>query len=78
MFFFKKLYKLIKLLKFKLWREGLLNGIAATIELEKMLKNINLETVIDIGSNKGQFVMLIEQLFPNMRRARRNRAGMEP
>ena len=65
MFFFKKVYKLLKLLKFKLWRKGLLNGIAASIELEKILKNINPETVIDIGSNKGQFVMLIEQLFPN-------------
>ena len=65
MFFFEKVYKLLKLLKFKLWRKGLLNGIAASIELEKILKNINPETVIDIGSNKGQFVMLIEQLFPN-------------
>ena len=39
----KKIYKLLKLLKFKLWRKGLLNGIAATVELEDMIKNINPE-----------------------------------
>ena len=61
----KKIYKLLKLLKFKLWRKGLLNGIAATVELENMVKNINLETIIDVGSNKGQFIMLMEQIFPN-------------
>ena len=54
-----------KLLKYNLWRKGLLNGIAATIELENMVKDINPETIIDIGSNKGQFIMLIEQLFSN-------------
>ena len=61
----KKIYKLLKLLKFKLWRKGLLNGIAATVELENMIKNINPETIIDIGSNKGQFIMLVEQLYPD-------------
>ena len=59
------LKKIIKLIKFKLWRKGLLNGIAATVELENMLKGINLETIIDVGSNKGQFIILIEKLFPN-------------
>ena len=59
------LKKIIKLIKFKLWRKGLSSGIAATVELENILKNINLETVIDVGSNKGQFIMLIEKLFPN-------------
>ena len=59
------LKKITKLSKHKLWIKGLLNGIAATIELENLLKNINLETVIDVGSNKGQFIMLIEKLYPN-------------
>ena len=61
----KKIYKFFKLSKSKLWRKGLLNGIAATIELKNMVKDINFETIVDVGSNKGQFILLIEQLFPN-------------
>ena len=60
----KKIYKLLKLIKSRFWRKGLLNGIAATVELENMIKNIDPETIIDIGSNKGQFIMLIEKIFP--------------
>ena len=65
MFLLKKIYKFFKLSKSKLWRKGLLNGIAATIELKNMVKDINFETIVDVGSNKGQFILLIEQLFPN-------------
>ena len=65
MYLVKKIHKLFKLSRFKLWRKGLLNGIAATIELENMISSINPETIIDIGSNKGQFILLVEQLFPN-------------
>ncbi len=61
----KKILKLLQLLKYSLWRRGLINGIAATVELQNIVKETNPETIIDIGSNKGQFVMLIEQLFPN-------------
>ena len=60
-----KIFKFFKLLKYSLWRKGLLNGIAANVELQNMVKDINPETIIDIGSNKGQFIMLIEQLFPH-------------
>ena len=60
-----KTFKFLKLLKYSLWRRGLLNGIAATVELENIVKDINPKTIIDIGSNKGQFIMLIEQLFPH-------------
>ena len=65
MYLVKKIHKLFKLSRLKLWRKGLLNGIAATIELENMISSINPETIIDIGSNKGQFILLVEQLFPN-------------
>ena len=65
MILLNKVFKFFKLLKYNLWRKGLLNGIAAAIELENMVKDTNPETIIDVGSNKGQFIMLIEQLFPN-------------
>jgi len=57
------LIKFIKLLKNQKTRKGLLNNIAANIELEDLVKDLKFETVFDIGSNKGQFILLIEKLF---------------
>tara|TARA_B110000196_G_scaffold260987_1_gene232364 strand:- start:271 stop:984 length:714 start_codon:yes stop_codon:yes gene_type:complete len=62
----KFIKKILNLCRCKLWFKGMLNGIPATIELEKLVKDIRVpETIIDIGSNKGQFILLIEKLFPN-------------
>lgn len=59
----KKIYKLCKS---KIFIKGLFHGIAATIELEDLIKNVKRpNTVIDVGSNKGQFILLIEKIFPN-------------
>jgi len=60
-----KLIKLLKLLKNKKTRVGLVNNIAANIELEDLVKNLEFNTVLDIGSNKGQFILLVEKLFKN-------------
>ena len=44
----------------------MLSGIYATIELQELIKGIKTpETIIDIGSNKGQFILLIEKIYPN-------------
>jgi len=52
--------KILKLCRSKLWFKGMLYGIPATIELEKLVKDISVpETIIDIGSNKGQFILLM-------------------
>ena len=59
-----KLIKLLKLLKNKKTRVGLVNNIAANIELEDLVKNLEFNTVLDIGSNKGQFILLVEKIFP--------------
>ena len=62
----KLLQKIFKLCTSKIWFKGMLNGIPATIELEKLVKDIKIpETIVDIGSNKGQFILLIEKIFPN-------------
>ena len=45
MFLLNKIFKFFKLLKYNLWRKGLLNGIAATIELENMVKDLDPETI---------------------------------
>ena len=55
--------KLIKLFKNQKTRKGLFNNIAANIELEDLIKELKFQTVLDIGSNKGQFILLIEKLF---------------
>ena len=58
--------KIFKLCKSRLFFQGLLNGIAATVEHEDLIRGINPpNTIIDIGSNKGQFMILIEKMFPN-------------
>ena len=60
-----KLKKFTKLIKSQIWRKGLLNNIAANTELENLIKDLNFETILDIGSNKGQFILLVENLFKN-------------
>jgi|TARA_Y100000389_G_scaffold154364_1_gene154869 FkbM family methyltransferase len=55
--------KLIKLIKNKTWRKGLYKNIAANIELENIIKALDIDIIIDIGSNKGQFILLTEKLL---------------
>ena len=62
--FFKKI--LILFQNF-LWSYGLFKGVAANIELLPLIKKIkNINTLIDVGSNKGQFVLLCIKFFPNL------------
>ncbi len=50
-----------------LWCYGLFKGVAANIELLPLIKKIkNINTLIDVGSNKGQFVLLCIKFFPNL------------
>jgi FkbM family methyltransferase len=58
-----KINKLLKLFLNNVSRKGILNNIAASIELENLVKDLDFKTVFDIGSNKGQFILLIEKLF---------------
>jgi FkbM family methyltransferase len=61
------LKKIFLLSKSKLWLYGLVNGVAANIELLKLTESIKkLKTLIDVGSNKGQFMLLLEKLFPDI------------
>ena len=58
-----KLIKLLKLITNQTWRKGLFKNIAANIELENLIKGLDVKIIIDIGSNKGQFILLTEKLF---------------
>ena len=62
-----KFLKLFNLLSNKTTRRGLFHNIPATIELEELLVGLELDTVIDIGSNKGQFILLVEKMFNNVK-----------
>ena len=51
-----------------LWICGLIKGVAANIELLPLINKIKkLNTVIDIGSNKGQFILLCLKFFPKIK-----------
>ena len=62
--FLKKIFILSQSI---IWIYGLLRGVAANIELLPLLKKIKkVNTLIDIGSNKGQFILLCLNFFPNL------------
>lgn len=51
-----------------LWLHGIIRGVAANIELLPLINKIKkLNTIIDIGSNKGQFILLILKFFPKLK-----------
>ncbi len=61
------LKKILILCKSSLWIFGLLKGVAANIELLPFLKKVKkINTLIDIGSNKGQFILLCYKFFPSL------------
>tara|TARA_B100000945_G_C20347810_1_gene580664 strand:+ start:411 stop:1157 length:747 start_codon:yes stop_codon:yes gene_type:complete len=62
-----KFLKFIKLLINKTTRRGLYYNIAASIELEELIKNLNINMIIDIGSNKGQFILILDKFFKNIK-----------
>ncbi len=64
--FLKIIIKIKNLLRSKIWFIGLINNIAANIELENLIKDIKFNTVLDIGSNKGQFILLLENFFKDV------------
>jgi FkbM family methyltransferase len=61
----QRILKAVHLTQHPVYRQGLRQGIAATIEHEATLRNLNVCTVIDVGANKGQFALLARSLFPN-------------
>ena len=47
--FLNKINKFNRLIKNKIWRKGLLNNIAASIELENLIKDLPNENFIYLG-----------------------------
>ena len=60
----KKLYKLLKLILVKEFITGLIYNVAATTEHISILQSINkINTILDIGANKGQFSLTARHVF---------------
>ena len=56
--------KAVRLLGPNRWREGLRQGVAATIEHDRPPLRPDYRTVIDVGANKGQFTLYARHRFP--------------
>jgi len=62
-----KIKKLIYIFSNSLFFNAFLKGTAVGIEHLKVIRNLDLDHIIDIGANKGQFALLCRNLFPNAR-----------
>ena len=59
----KKFYFCLKNLRFY---KAYLNGVSPLFELTELVKKMNkANTLIDVGSNKGQFSLLVRKYFPD-------------
>jgi FkbM family methyltransferase len=62
----KKLRKLAKLLAHRDYRAALkVARVAAAVEHERLLRTLEIATVVDIGANRGQFALVSRRCFPN-------------
>lgn len=62
---FRKIRKLLVLLRRRRWRNGLRHNVAAAVEHRNVPFPHNYSTVIDVGAHNGQFALLAKELFPN-------------
>ena len=64
---FRKLRKLVVLLKRPAWRRAVRNGVAAAVEHRDVPFDHDFATVVDVGAHHGQFALLARELFPRAR-----------
>ena len=61
---FRRLLKAVSIIGNPIYRRGLRHGIAAAIEHEAALSDLDISTIVDVGANKGQFSLLARSIFP--------------
>ncbi len=64
---FRKLRKLVVLLRRPAWRRALRKGVAAAVEHRNVPFDHDFATVVDVGAHHGQFALLARELFPRSR-----------
>ena len=63
-----KISKLFECLKNPGFHKSYFYGVAPVFELSPLLEKIeNVNTLIDVGSNKGQFGLIARKFFPNIK-----------
>lgn len=63
----RKLKKATCLLTDSRFRRGLFQGVAATVEHAPVFIERHLNSVVDVGANRGQFTLLMAGLYPEAR-----------
>ena len=62
-----KITKLLQCLSNPKFYNAYLHGVSPLFELTPLIKQIsNAKTLIDVGSNKGQFCLIAKKFFPNI------------
>ena len=61
----RKLRKAMRLLADGRFRKGLLLGVAATIEHAPVFIDRHVNSIVDVGANRGQFTLLMAGLYPD-------------
>ena len=62
------LTKLLRVLWVKPYRSAFLRTrVAASVEHDRILEGLGLDTVVDVGANRGQFALCARRLYPRAR-----------
>jgi len=61
----RKFIKALRLLPSGVYRKGLLHGVGAAIEHAAPLRQLGMQTCVDVGANVGQFTLLIRHEHPD-------------
>lgn len=64
----RRFFKLCKILlaNNKYWNKALLKyKVAPAIEHKKFISNLKIDTIIDVGANRGQFALLVKKTHPH-------------
>ena len=56
--------KAARLLQSERWRSALRQGVAATVEHDRLPLDRDYRTIIDVGANRGQFALYARERFP--------------
>ena len=62
--FWLRLTKLIDILLDPFLFSALMKGVAAGVEHRVVLQGLNIEFVIDVGANRGQFALIARKVYP--------------
>ena len=61
---FKRLKKLAGTFRSLRYIQGLRFGVAAAVEHESVLRQLNCRSIVDVGANRGQFALVARRCFP--------------